>query len=325
MIRRIASYGVLIILVSTSGCGEEPVGSTWANTPPIIDGDSADWPMSHMTYVEKTRGVIGVANDDSMVYLLFRFRDQNAARKAMVGGATVWWSPSGTKDREAGIRFSPTMSIRDVMPGRPPEDSEPDDDSEGNSAAPAPQSPPGGFGDRQGSHREGPGWMPGQGFGRPVVPTPEEGTLHSDIRLVTAQDPAGISEFEALGLRAQSTYRKGTYAYELAIPLGAAGELGIGAADGKAFLSVVVGGVSDEDRDFVKQTSSSRQRPSQPPEGADDRSGGGPGDDGGIGATGGGRGGRGPGGGRRGMPNPMEDLLETIEASFTITLAHRTK
>lgn len=317
MIRQIATYAMFFALLGVPGCGQEPIASHWVDAPPVIDGDGADWPMAHMTYVEKTRGVIGVANDDSMIYLLFRFRDPNTARKAMAGGATVWWSREGKNARESGIRFFPTISVRDLLPGRTPNDRPPDAESEEDSDASSTQTPPKGFGDRPKPADGRPGWVPGQGFGRPTLPTPEEGILHTDVRLVTAKDPVGVFEFETLGIRAQSTYRKGTYAYELAVPRGSARELGITAPDGKARFVVVVGGVAEEDRDFVKQAGASRQRPARRPEGEED------GRDGGAGP--GGRGGGGPGrgtsGGRGGMPNPFQDLLETIEASFTIVPA----
>lgn len=321
--RRIVRVGMSAALLWGTGCGKEPLIGHWAEAPIVIDGDGSEWPISHMTYMEETRGVIGVANDDSTLYLLFRFRDEKTARKAMVGGVTAWWSPRGTKDREVGLRFAPVVSLRDIMHAQRPSPAETEGELEPEHVRPdsglrgGPRS--GVRGDRE--------WMGfGRGFGRPTVPAPEEGVLHREVLLVTSEDPVGTPEWGDRRLRVQTGYRKGTYTYELALPLGA-GESGIGiAAEGgvKVHFAVRVGGIPEEDRDLVTQNA---PRPPGPDEG--EGAGGGPsGGEGGPRGSGsgviGGGGGRGPvGRGPGGRMNPFAEFAEIIDVSFDVLLASR--
>ncbi|MCU0610509.1 MAG: hypothetical protein MUE60_01810 [Candidatus Eisenbacteria bacterium] len=325
MIRRRAVFAALVALVGALGCGEEPLVSHWADLRPVIDGDGAEWPISYMAYVDETRGVIGVTNDDSTAYLLFRFRDQKTARKAMVGGVTAWWSPRGSKDREIGIRFAPVVLLRDILSGQPAAGGEwegrPD-----SSQSPHQPPPDGGPGGTTGSESErGDGWAPpGRGFGRSDWPTPAEGVLHPDVRLVTAKDPIGTDEWSDQRLRAQSGYRKGTYTYELALPLGAGSEIGTMAGeDGKIRFAVSLGGVPEDDKDLLNARGQGPgRRPDSGEEGSDEGRDGGAGGPAGMSGGGGGRGpgGRGPG---AMMLNPLAELKETVDVSFVITLAER--
>jgi hypothetical protein len=159
------------------------------------------------------------------------------------------------------------------------------------------------------------------------LPTPEEGVLHHDVRLVTAKDPVGTPEWSDRRLRVQTGYKKGTYTYELALPLRGVGdsEIAITAGpDAKVHFAVSLGGVPEEDQDLIRQ--GAQRPPSRPDDGEGSGEGpegghsGGPGGQGGIG----GGGGRGPGGqGPGARSSPFADLTETIDLAFAITLAER--
>ncbi len=305
--QRLTRFVIPVLAVVSIACGREPIASRWVDTPFVIDGDGVDWPIAFTTYVEETRGVLGVANDDSTLYLLFRFRDERTARRAMVGGVTIWWSQEGSKGRQVGIRCAPVVSLADLMPtpqgGRGPLGEEPREGGQRPSAerGRAPRPRDAAEGDRS--------WPPpDRGSLRLRIPTPEEGVLHRDVRLVTAKDPVGSAEWLDPRLSVQTGFRKGTYTYELALPLGAPGPSGVGirASGGDVVrLTVSLGGIPEEDRDLVERRA--------PPAGAGPR-------EPGVGM--GERRDQGPRGSHR-VTSLFADLQGTVQVSFSVRLASR--
>ena len=114
-----ASVFLLTMPLFFAGCGDMKIESTWMQNPITLDGDGFEWPASGLVYVEDIRGVIGASNSDSVLSVMFRFRDDRTARKAMMGGVTVWWSRSGEKSKDIGVRYAGKFNI-DEMTAEPP-------------------------------------------------------------------------------------------------------------------------------------------------------------------------------------------------------------
>jgi hypothetical protein len=274
----------LILAVSLTGCGDEKIESTWTESPITLDGDGFEWPASQLLYVEDIRGVIGASNSDSVLSVMFRFRDDGTARKAMMGGVTVWWSRHGEKSKDIGVRYAGKFNIDEMR-----------------AELPSPEE----MGDR--------GDMGGRGR-RMSPPEPREGPLHDQILLVE-QDV----EVPLVGAGAAAAYFNGFYTYEVSIPLGWS-ELQPQALDAgpgdEIRLCVELGGLSKSDREQLEEAMKERMRG---PGGAGP--GGGMGPEGGMGPPGGGTGGRGGMGGPPGGRGDMGAMFEKEEMWFTISLA----
>ena len=66
-------YLPLAVVVLIFGCGSEEITSVWNEQNFVIDGDGADWSSTGLHYVDDVRGVIGIANTDTSLSLMFRF------------------------------------------------------------------------------------------------------------------------------------------------------------------------------------------------------------------------------------------------------------
>jgi hypothetical protein len=213
-------------LVLLPGCGDEKIESTWMENPIILDGDGFEWPASRLVYVEDVRGVIGASNSDSLLSVMFRFRDDRTARKAMIGGVTLWWSLDGKKSKEIGVRFAGKFDIDEMMTNLP----EPDE-----------------VGGR------------GMGRGRRMAPPePREGPIHDQILLVE-QDV----EVPLVGARAAAAYFNGFYTYEVSVPLGSSAlqPQALDARPGETVrLCVELGGLSKSDREQLEDAMKERMR-----------------------------------------------------------------
>lgn len=261
-------YISLAILLIIAGCGSDEITSAWDEGGLAIDGDGSDWSSSGLSYVEDVRGVIGVANTDTTLSLMFRFRDQHTARKAMMGGVTIWWNNEGKKSRDFGIRFASTFNPFDMMESMP---------------------------------------SPGSGMGRGAEDNflPKEGLLHPQRYLIVDDIETPLESLVDQGLKAASTYYNGFYTYEILLPLGSNAHNPYSIVtnrDDNLHLYVELGGMSDEDRKMLKSAMNERMgnRGGMGP-------GDGMGRRGGMGGKGGmsGRGGGGPGG-RSGIGDMFE-------------------
>jgi len=273
---------IALILVLLAGCGAEKIESTWASNPIVVDGYTEEWPASQLTYVEKVRGVFGAANDDSSLSVMFRFRDQRIAQKAMLGGATLWWGRDGEKDKDLGIRYAGKFDSKQTL-----------------AELPDPEN-----------------MMMRGGGGRVRFREPEEGQLHDQIMVVELGVETPLESYGEKRLAAMSTYHNGFYTYEVTIPRGWT-ELypnTSNAGPGEEIrMCVELGGMDPKDREILEDAMKDQMRGS----GGMGPQGGGMGGRGGRGGPGGGMGGPGGGRGREGM----KDMFDKEEMWFTIRLA----
>ncbi len=101
---------VFLILLSTfSISAAKTFSSHVTDSSIVIDGKDNDWNDSLIYYVEDLDGVAGIVNDDSSLFIMFRFGDPELLRKIMIGGAALWWNAEGKKKQDFGIRFPGTF------------------------------------------------------------------------------------------------------------------------------------------------------------------------------------------------------------------------
>ena len=290
--KRARSTTILLLLVGTiMGCDSEPIQSIWTHEPPVIDGLGNDWESTGFTFLDDIRGAMAVANDDSMIYLLIRYRDQELAKKASVGGFTLWWGLNGEKRPDIGVRFPGRESVDDMVKRMGSMKRDPIGDPHSDDPMEQGSSPD--FGQRN------------------------NGDIHGDMEIVFGDIDSPIPILEIYA-DAAFHYYKGSYIYEFSIPLSAVhgytGKEETGNISDISF-NATLGGLSDADLERLKEAMPERQQGGPP---------------GGMGGRGGGMGGRGGGMGGHGGGGPMvqrkspDEMFSSEEIWFKVHLSEET-
>jgi hypothetical protein len=107
---------LLMSCLFAGGCGKPRLYSKWSNQDILVDGKFADWQYGLSYYCDSMRLSIGVANDDTYLYMCLITRSRGFAEKFMNSGFTVWFDPQGGSDKKFGIRF-PSAKYGEGMPG----------------------------------------------------------------------------------------------------------------------------------------------------------------------------------------------------------------
>jgi uncharacterized membrane protein YgcG len=96
--------GVLLSAV-LYGCSSVPLlKSTWNNNQIVVDGKEDDW-KNETVYLSDQSVILGVRNDTSDIYVLFKTSSRQQSYQILGRGLTVWFDPSGGKDKIFGIHF----------------------------------------------------------------------------------------------------------------------------------------------------------------------------------------------------------------------------
>lgn len=96
-----------------SGCsGTRELASGWTGSEITIDGKSGDW-IGATTFDKDQDLSIGVRNDEEFAYVCFITSNRMTQRQIMVNGLTVWFDPTGKKEKTFGILF-PVSTIREA-------------------------------------------------------------------------------------------------------------------------------------------------------------------------------------------------------------------
>lgn len=103
-----------IILFLFTGCKKTEIKSQWLGQVINIDGDNSDWENVSAQYLKKPNSSISIANDEQNLYLLFRFSDENLARKILSRGLFLYFD----KDKKSGIRYRGNFAIADSLRSR---------------------------------------------------------------------------------------------------------------------------------------------------------------------------------------------------------------
>lgn len=116
--RQIISLGFLLLFAfSLTGCKDIEVKSIWLDREIIIDGGPDDW-ENVMLIIKDKNITVGLANDETFLYLCLRSSKESTLRQAMMTGFRVWFDSEGGKHKRFGIKFpagmqSEGMPLRD--------------------------------------------------------------------------------------------------------------------------------------------------------------------------------------------------------------------
>ena len=208
-----------LLVLGLAGCRPAEVPSRWLDREIVIDGDPQEW-KGAVYALDGEATVLGLINDSMSLYLCLVSSDPNVSRQVLGRGFTLWFDPSGGKERTFGIRFplgrmSPADSARvgHEPPGRG------DREDPGRRGTPAADSAGRGrvFGD---SDREGRGsdralWDPDRGR---LIRALQDST--AQLEIFSGPDQAKRSLLaRATGIQVRIGLQDGVLTYEARIPL----------------------------------------------------------------------------------------------------------
>src|ERR1700682_1220725 len=102
------SYGLGVLASCLLACGCRstrtdqqaltPQKAVWQHQPLIIDGADNDWEKPLPYYDSKNKLAYSISNDRENVYILLATKDEQAQRKIVEGGLTVWINSQAEKN-----------------------------------------------------------------------------------------------------------------------------------------------------------------------------------------------------------------------------------
>ena len=94
----------IIVLFLIMGCKGNKIQNQWVDHGKIIiDGKYADWEGIAQYTLEEQNLVVGLANNETNLYLMFRGNDEKMAIQIQIMGVTLWLNKEGKKEKDYGI------------------------------------------------------------------------------------------------------------------------------------------------------------------------------------------------------------------------------
>ncbi len=106
------SLAVAVLAVGL-GAKEKPVDSTWAESPPRIDGAATEWDPAAMVHQKKMNIDYAFRNDGERLYILVAFKERKYLSSIAQTGMTLWFNAEGKKKKKYGLRFFPRKITAD--------------------------------------------------------------------------------------------------------------------------------------------------------------------------------------------------------------------
>ncbi len=97
-------FALSIMIILHIGCSSLELKSEWRDREIAVDGDNSDW-LGAMYYFEGTNVSVGILNDADSVYICMIAEDRFMRTQVMAQGFTIWFDPTGGKEKTFGIKF----------------------------------------------------------------------------------------------------------------------------------------------------------------------------------------------------------------------------
>lgn len=140
---------------SLYGCRNPEIMSSRRDREITIDGMDQDWQGIPFYYNEKNHLRITMVNDDRFLYITMAATIRKMRHQIESGGFTLWFDPTGGKEKTFGLRFPQKEMPPDDFSRKPPTDFQqppfpddsrrPDSDSQGHSGTGSRQPAPTGM------------------------------------------------------------------------------------------------------------------------------------------------------------------------------------
>lgn len=205
---------VIVGLTLIFGCDAKELKNQWVDQPIAIDGDCKDWESFELQFFEEENLMMGSLNDAENIYIMFRYTDQQLARKIQRMGVTVWLDREGKKQKNYGIKYNGSIELHSSF-GPKVSTSEQNSRNKMDRRERMKN-----FMDRLGTHSPGPG----------------------KIWFIEGKEKTELPENQTSGASAGSANHNGIYCYEFRIPI----PIGI-KENNKINLCMELGGISSEE------------------------------------------------------------------------------
>ncbi|UCE05680.1 MAG: hypothetical protein JSW07_19130, partial [bacterium] len=217
MRRTIFLFVLMLGLSILIGCKGNKIQNQWLDQEIVIDGKYEDWEGINQNILEDQNIVVGLANDENNLYLMFRGNDNRMERRIRMMGVTVWLNKEGKKKKDFGILYTGSTDLH--VSYRP----------EINSSDPRNQQ----MEQRMQRMME---------TRRQHLPKP------GMIMIIQGDERTERNEFMLEGPAAGSASQNGVFCYEFKMPIPISPELG-----NEVKLGLELGGFSDGDRKAMMQ------------------------------------------------------------------------
>lgn len=107
------------VLLFTTGCRRDKIVSHRKDHPISIDGNQNDWQSTDLWVAKGKPVTIGVANDESHLYLTLSTSDQQLMQQALRLGFILWLDPTGGTRHALGFKYPTGLFDRDQRSTRP--------------------------------------------------------------------------------------------------------------------------------------------------------------------------------------------------------------
>lgn len=99
-----------VVLSFILSCKGKRIQNQWADHEITIDGKYADWEGISQNFLEDQNLVMGLTNDENNLYLMFRGNDDRMARRIRMMGVTVWLNKE-SKKKDYGICYTGSTDL----------------------------------------------------------------------------------------------------------------------------------------------------------------------------------------------------------------------
>ena len=212
MRKKIFPFVLVLGLSILVGCKGNKIQNQWADREIKIDGKYENWEGFNQNILEDQKIVVGMANDENNLYLMFRGNDERMARRIRMMGVTVWLNKEGKKKKDSGILYTGSTDLH--VSYRP----------EINSSNPR----------NQQMEKRMKRMMERQ---REKLPQP------GMIMIIQGENRNERNEYSLEGPAAGSAYENGVFCYEFKIPI----PMSTG-SNNEVKLGLELAGISDKDR-----------------------------------------------------------------------------
>jgi hypothetical protein len=96
----------ILLFLLFFGCGMQEMQSKWCDRTIMIDGvdNGEEWANSRKSF-DDLKIMVGMYNNDDMIYILLSTNDQRIKRQLLAFGLTLWFDEYGGSSKVLGMRF----------------------------------------------------------------------------------------------------------------------------------------------------------------------------------------------------------------------------
>ncbi len=112
----LVSFGIVLALLLFASCKDISLNSEWRTSALASDNPDTSWQHTSTYAWEDQNILLGLQNDAERLVILIRARDRATQATMIRSGLTIWFDPTGKKDRSFGIHYPMGRQMREARP-----------------------------------------------------------------------------------------------------------------------------------------------------------------------------------------------------------------